>query len=353
LLLDDIEGLHDATQIAERVQRAMTIPFNINGHEVFISASIGIAINTEAYTETGELLRDADTAMYRAKMQGRSRYEVFDRKMHALAMQRLQLESDLHRSLESQDFLLHYQPIVDLQTGEVSSFEALVRWLRPQRGFTRPGDFIALAEETGLIVRLDRWVVRTACQQMRRWLDEFGDRAPQSIHVNLSSRQFSQPDLVDCISTILQEVDLPAHRLKLEITESAIMENLDSVADLVKSLKSLGIGMCIDDFGTGYSSLSYLHKLPLNTLKIDRSFVQEMSEAQSENLEIVRVIVMLAHSLHMDVVAEGIETKAQFQQFKELGCEFAQGYYYSTALAGEEATRLLREDRRLYAGPGS
>lgn len=338
VLLDDIEDLSDATHIAERFGRAMTNPFNLDGQEVFISVSIGIAINTSTYTHTEELLRDADTAMYRAKNAGRNRYEIFDRQMHAAAMKRLELESDLHRSLDSEDFVLHFQPIIDLKNQQLASFEALVRWNRPLRGPTPPGDFIGLAEETGLIVRLDRWVLRAACEQMKSWMDEYGERAPASMSVNLSSRQFGQSDLIQCIADILQETGLPPQNLKLEITESAIMSNIDSVAVQLKGICNLGIRLSIDDFGTGYSSLSYLHRLPLHTLKVDRSFVQEVSDG-GQNYEIVRAIVMLAHSLKMDVVAEGIETAAQRDLFRDLGCEYAQGYYFSRGvdLAGARA----------------
>ncbi len=341
LLLDDIEDLSHATHIAERIGRAMQTPFALEGQDVFISVSIGITLNNPAYNGTEEMLRDADIAMYRAKNAGRNRYEIFDRKMHAAAMHRLELESDLHRSLESEDFVLHFQPIIDLKTGKLSSFEALVRWNRPTQGWTVPGEFIGLAEETGLIVRLDRWVLRTACAQMKTWMDELGERAPDSISVNLSSRQFGQPDLIECIAKILADTELPAARLKLEITESAIMSNLESVALQLQGLCDLGIRLSIDDFGTGYSSLSYLHKLPLHTLKVDKSFAQEVIEG-GQNLEIVRAIVMLAHALKMDVVAEGIETDVQRELFKNLGCEYAQGYLFARSLDVVAATALLQ-----------
>lgn len=348
-LLDDIEGLADATHVAERFQRALSVPFSLQGHEIFLSVSIGITLSHPAYANTDEILRDADTAMYRAKNLGRNRYEVFDRKMHAEALKRLHMESDLHRSMDSEDFLLHYQPIVDVVTGQIESMEALVRWQRPQRGFTWPKDFIGLAEETGLIVRLDRWVMRAACLQMKRWADEFGEAAPKRIHVNLSSRQFSQPDLVTSIEHILAETGLENHQLRLEVTESAIMENTDSVTELLKGLQELGVHLCIDDFGTGYSSLSYLHRLPLHTLKVDRSFIHQLGDGRPENMEIVRAIVMLAHSLRMDVVAEGIETREQLQQAVLLGCEFAQGHYFATALDVDDVNRLLSGEAQLPA----
>jgi diguanylate cyclase (GGDEF)-like protein len=349
ILLDDIEGLHDATQIAERIQRALAVPFNLEGQEIFISVSIGITLNTTEYNHTEELLRDADTAMYRAKIQGRNRYEVFDRQMHAQAKQRLELESDLHRSLDRQDFLLHYQPIIELGSSKFSGFEALVRWQRPKKGFTVPGDFIGLAEETGLIVRLDRWVLYSACRQMCAWLHQFpqqmGSRDDITMSVNLSSRQFAQSDLVEFISVMLQETGLPARYLKLEITESVIMENIESVAAILQGLRDLGIRLSVDDFGTGYSSLSYLHRLPLDTLKVDRSFVSQVGDG-SENMEIVRAIVSLAHSLKMDVVAEGIETKMQLKQFRDLQCEYAQGHYFSEALEAADAAEFITQKPR-------
>ena len=343
ILLDDIDGLSHATHIAERIGRAMTTPFNLDNQEIFISVSIGITLNNSAYTQTEELLRDADTAMYRAKAAGRNRYEIFNRQMHSAAIERLELESDLHRALDAQDFVLHFQPILDLNTEKLASFEALVRWNRPLKGFTRPGEFIGLAEETGLILRLDRWVLRAACEQMKRWMDEFGTRAPGLMSVNLSSRQFGQPDLVACIAKILEETGLPAAKLQLEITESAIMSNLELVAVQLQGLCDLGIRLAIDDFGTGYSSLSYLHKLPLHTLKVDRSFAQEVSEG-GQNLEIVRAIVMLAHALKMNVVAEGIETDAQRALFRDLGCEYAQGFYFARGMDVTAATALLKGD---------
>jgi diguanylate cyclase (GGDEF)-like protein len=343
LLLDDIDDLSHATHIAERIQRSMTTPFNLEGQEVFISVSIGITLNSASYTQTEEMLRDADTAMYRAKTAGRNRYEVFDRHMHAAAMRRLELESDLHRSLETQDFVLHFQPIIDMATEKLNSFEALVRWNRPIKGWTVPGEFIGLAEETGLIVRLDRWVLRAACEQMVSWIDEFGERAPKTMSVNLSSRQFAQTDLVECVAQILKETKMPATRLKLEITESAIMGNLESVAIQLQGLCDLGIRLSIDDFGTGYSSLSYLHKLPLHTLKVDRSFAQEVSDG-GQNLKIVRAIVMLAHSLNMDIVAEGIETRGQLALFRELGVEFAQGFLFARGLDAPGARAMIEKN---------
>jgi EAL domain-containing protein (putative c-di-GMP-specific phosphodiesterase class I) len=295
------------------------------------------------YEQTDELLRDADTAMYRAKVQGRNRYEVFDRHMHAEVRNRLEMETDLHRGLEHQDFLLHYQPIIEINSGNVSGFEALVRWNRPQRGFIQPGDFLGLAEETGLIVQIDRWVMREACCQLRDWKQQYPQHENLTVNVNLSSRQFMRKDFLKFVTQMLQETDLPPSSLQVEITESALMENIETVAQVLRELRSMGIKLSVDDFGTGYSSLSYLHRLPLNTLKVDRSFVSGMDE-KTENLEIVRAIVSLAHNLKMDVVAEGIETDNQLEQCRDLGCEFAQGHLFARALTPADAETMLREN---------
>ena len=341
LLLDDIENLSAATHVAERIHRAMMVPFNVEGQDIFLTVSIGITLNSSSYQNTEDVLRDADIAMYRAKAAGRNCYEVFDRGMHDAVLKRLEMESDLHRSLEGSDFLLHYQPIVSFADGHVHSLEALVRWQRPRAGFTNPGEFIGLAEETGLIVQLDRWVLRHSCQQMQSWIEEFGPQAcPHSISVNLSSRHFSRPDLVEFVAETLAETRLAPHNLHLEITESAIMENVDHVISLLTQLRNLGVQVGLDDFGTGYSSLSYLHRLPLHTLKIDRSFIHATGEEQ-QNWQIVRSIVMLAHGLGMNVVAEGIETSEQSRHLVSLHCDFAQGYLLSQPLDLRSATALI------------
>ncbi len=342
LLLDDIEDLSAATHVAERIHRAMTVPFLVEGQEIFLTVSIGITLNSSAYKNTEEVLRDADIAMYRAKAAGRNCYEVFDRGMHDAAMKRLEMESDLHRSLEKADFLLHYQPIVGFADGRVNSFEALVRWQRPRSGFTAPGEFIGLAEETGLIVQLDRWVLRRACEQMREWIETYGAAAcPAAISVNLSSRHFAQPDLVEFVGDVLSDVGLQPGNLHLEITESAIMENVERVVTLLQGLREVGVQVGLDDFGTGYSSLSYLHRLPLHTLKIDRSFIHTAGQ-DTQNWQIVRSIIMLAHGLGMKVVAEGIETSAQRDQLRAMDCDLAQGYLLSTPFDAGAATALIK-----------
>jgi diguanylate cyclase (GGDEF)-like protein/PAS domain S-box-containing protein len=340
ILLEDLASTEDAIEVARRVQEAVTQPFNIGGHEVFTTASIGIALSNTGYERAEDLLRDADTAMYRAKMEGKKRHVVFDKAMHDRAMELLQIETDLRRALTRKEFFLNYQPIVSLETGRVLSFEALVRWRHPERGLVGPGDFIPVAEETGLIVPLGLWVLNEACGQMREWQREGLADESVTISVNLSSRQFSQADLIEQISSALRESGLRAGNLKLEITESMVMENIDTAIDMLTQLRGLGVGLSIDDFGTGYSSLSYLHRFPIDTLKIDRSFVTQMTD-NSENAEIVRTIVTLARSLGMAVVAEGVETADQLRQLGDLGCDYGQGYLFSRPVGAGQAAALL------------
>ncbi|HMF56180.1 MAG TPA: EAL domain-containing protein, partial [Pyrinomonadaceae bacterium] len=342
ILLEDLSDATDAIEIAQRIQRELTVPFNIGGHEVFTTTSIGIAPSSIGYDRAEDILRDADTAMYRAKMLGKNRYEVFDKAMHDRAMNLLQMETDLRRAVDRQEFFLEYQPIVELKTGKVHGFEALVRWQHPERGMISPLDFIPVAEENGLIIPLGKWVLREACQQLRRWQEQLSDNSSFNLSVNLSSRQFSQPDLVEQIAETIKETAVNPKGLKLEITESMVMENIDTAVDMLMRLRSLNVEISLDDFGTGYSSLSYLHRFPINTLKIDRSFVSRMTES-SENAEIVRTIATLARSLEMDVVAEGIEKERQFEQLKALNCEYGQGYLFSEPVAYDEAFRLLLE----------
>jgi diguanylate cyclase (GGDEF)-like protein len=340
LLLDNIDDLTRATHIAERIHRAMVVPFILSGQEIYLTVSIGITLNTIQYKDGTEILRDADIAMYRAKRSGRNRYEVFDRSMHDQTKRRLEIETDLYRAIENHDFLLHFQPIVDLKTRTIHSFEALIRWNRPIAGFTWPQEFIGIAEETGIIIHIDRWVLRKSCEQMKYWLEVYGEeKCPQTINVNLSSRHFSYPDLVEYVAEVLSETGLPARCLRLEITESAIIENLDSVAILLRGLKRLGVAVGLDDFGTGYSSMSYLHRLPFETLKIDRSFIAELSNSSSS--AVVNAIVTLAHGLGMRVVAEGIETGEQLEQLSVLNCDYVQGFYFSEGVDAKEATKII------------
>jgi diguanylate cyclase (GGDEF)-like protein len=340
ILADDIRDLNDAINLAERVRNDLKSPFNLGGHEVFATASIGIALGTKDRKQPEDLLRDADTAMYRAKALGKERHVVFDQAMHTKVVERLKLETDLRRALERREFQVHYQPIVELQTHQIAGFEALVRWEHPERGMIPPGVFIPLAEETGLILPLGLWVLRAACSQLHDWQDRAPELAGLMISVNLSSKQLAQPDLVEHLDQILQETGLAPQHLKLEITESVIMEHPNSAAEILRQIKNRGIQLSLDDFGTGYSSLSYLHRFPIDTLKVDRSFVNRIDVEDGDPV-IVQTIVALAHNLRMQVVAEGVETVGQVERLKTMGCQFAQGYYFSRPVNGESAGALL------------
>jgi diguanylate cyclase (GGDEF)-like protein/PAS domain S-box-containing protein len=342
VLIEDITDDADTIYVAERIQSELSVPFNLSGREVFTTVSIGIAPGSSNYERAEDILRDADTAMYRAKTMGKARHEIFDKAMHARAMNLLQLETDLRRAVEREEFFVQYQPIVSLETSHLRGFEALVRWKHPSRGLISPIDFIPVAEETGLIVQIGEWVLRESCQQMQRWHTVFPTDPPMFISVNLSGKQFTQPDLISEVATILDETGLNPRNLKLEITESVVMENIETATEMLKQLRSLGVKLSIDDFGTGYSSLSYLHRFPIDTLKIDRSFVTQMSD-NNENMEIVRTVVMLAQNLGMDVVAEGVETTEQLSLLQRLGCEFGQGYFFSKPVIASDAEKIIAD----------
>ena len=344
VLLDDINDTSDATRVADRIHKELEAPFSIAGHDVYTSVSIGIALSTTDYEIPDHILRDADTAMYRAKALGKARHEVFDTGMHTRAVALLQLETDLRRALERREFRLHYQPILTLRRPRrVIGFEALVRWQHPQRGLLLPAEFVGVAEETGLMPPIGYWVLSEACRQMR----ELGAQAgrPLLVSVNLSNRQFALPELPDRIAGILAETQLPAECLKLEITESAIMEHGDAVAAVLGRLRALGVEFFIDDFGTGYSSFSALHRFPVSTLKIDRSFVQAL-DRDGEGTEIVRTILTLAQNLHLNVIAEGVETKTQFERLRELKCPQAQGTLLGKPLPADAAAAVLAKGAR-------
>jgi diguanylate cyclase (GGDEF)-like protein/PAS domain S-box-containing protein len=342
ILLEDLMDEPEAISIAERIQKELKVPFTLNGHEVFTTVSIGIAPSTIGYDQPDDILRDADTAMYRAKSLGKARHEVFDKSMHAVAMNLLQLETDLRRALDRQEFFVQYQPIVALDNFNLRGFEALVRWQHPERGLISPMDFIPVAEDTGQIIAIGAWALKEACRQMRRWQRRYASDLPLFISVNLSSKQFEQPDLIEQITEILDETKLDPRSLKLEITESVVMENIDTATEMLKQLRALGVQLSIDDFGTGYSSLSYLHRFPIDTLKIDRSFVIRMVD-NNENIEIVRTIIMLAQNLGMDVVAEGVETKEQLALLRKLGCENGQGYFFSRPAYASGAEKIISD----------
>ncbi len=340
VLLEDIGDVAGAIMVAERIQSAMQQPFAIASQQVFTSASIGIALSHLEYEHPEDLLRDADMAMYRAKATGKARHEVFDAGMHKRAVALLQLETDLRWAIERAEFQLYYQPIVDLGSGRVGGFEALIRWQHPTRGLVSPLDFIPIAEETGWIVPIGRWVLNEACRQLAEWQREIPRETPLSISVNLSGKQFSQPDLITGVEEVLTRYELPPGCLKLEITESALMENVQDVTDRLLQLHGLGVKLGLDDFGTGYSSLSYLHRFSLDTLKIDRSFIARMSEG-GENREIVRTIVSLGKNLGMDVVAEGVEDATQLADLRALKCKSGQGYFFARPLTAVDARQML------------
>jgi diguanylate cyclase (GGDEF)-like protein/PAS domain S-box-containing protein len=343
VLLDDIKDPSDAKRAADRMMKALATPFILGGKEVFTSVSIGIALSNSAYEQPEEILRDADTAMYRAKSLGKARYEVFDADMRASVMARLQLETDLRRALERGEFRNFYQPIVTLVSGEIAGFEALLRWQHPTRGLLGPIEFIPVAEETGLIRELGWWNLREACRQISEWRAGLIAHRHLTISVNLSAKQFLQPNLVEDIKKLLRELDLSPEALKLEITESTVMADPSGAVEMLQQIKSLGIRLAIDDFGTGYSSLSYLHRFPLDTLKIDRSFISGMGD-EGEGMEIARTILPMANNLRLDVVAEGVETVQQVAMLKKLECKYGQGFYFSRPLSAEGTTALLAGD---------
>ena len=344
ILLDDIRDASDGIRVAERIQQKLASPFLISGQEVSITASIGIAISATGYSTAEDILRDADTAMYRAKALGKSRYEICDPAMHARAVSRLKLETDLRRAMDRDEFRVHYQPIVSLRGCRIIGFEALLRWQRPGFGLVMPGEFVEVAEETGQIPFIGLWVLREACRQMRAWNLRFPSDPAFTIAVNISGKQFAQPDLVCQVRHILHEACLDPQSLRLELTESVTMRDVERTARILGELRTLGVGLSMDDFGTGYSSLSHLRRFPLDTLKIDRSFVSEM-ENSSDSRAIVQMIVSLGRSLGMEIVAEGVEGAKQAGLLESLGCEYAQGYFFSKPIDQEGMAEVLLESR--------
>jgi diguanylate cyclase (GGDEF)-like protein/PAS domain S-box-containing protein len=344
ILLDDIAGMEDATRIAERLLACIIEPIDLAGHEAALSGSIGIAFSATGYGKAEDLLRDADTAMYRAKSLGRARFEVFDEAMRARVMAIVNMENDLRRALDRGELCVYYQPIVSLADGELVGFEALARWLHPQRGIVLPTEFIPVAEDAGLIVPIGEWVLRESCHQLRLWHERFGSRRQLSMSVNCSARQLARADFPERFGRILDETRIDPSALKLEITESVLIEGSESVTHLLSRLKERGVKLHLDDFGTGYSSLSYLHRLPLDALKIDRSFVAKLDAATGafdDGSAFVRSIVALAKSLRMGVIAEGVETMEQMSLLRDLHCEIGQGHLFSPAVAGEAAATLI------------
>ena len=341
VLIEELHDASDAIRVAERIQRRLAAPFDCDVQEIVLSASIGIAFGNNGAMEAPDLLRDAEIAMYRAKGSGKGRCEVFDQAMHAGAIKRLQLETDLRKALELNQFRVYYQPIVSLHSGKIVGFETLSRWQRPE-GLVMPGEFIAVADETGIILPMNRQLLYEACRQLRSWQTLFPSDPPLTVNVNITPRQFAEPDLAAQIGKALEETGLEACSLNLEITETIAMGDADRSAVVLTELKALGVRLDIDDFGTGYSSLSRLQRFPVDTLKIDRSFVSRMN-IDVETGAIVRIIVMLAHGLRLKVVAEGVETQAQADLLRDIGCEFAQGYLYSKPVPAETIEQLLSD----------
>jgi diguanylate cyclase (GGDEF)-like protein/PAS domain S-box-containing protein len=340
VLLDDIKDASDAMRIAERLRRALQDPFDVDGHHVFTSATVGIAISATGYARPEDVLRDAAIALNRAKADGTSGCEIFDEAMRQRAVSRLQVETDLRRAIEHRAFEVHYQPIVSLRTGRIGGFEALVRWRHPVRGLVGPNEFIPLAEDTGLIREITRLTLTESCQQMAEWQRRFGLEAPGVVCVNISSRLFGDSELMGELKTILAATRLQPAKLKLEITESALINDIAAARVTLDHAQAMGIEWSLDDFGTGYSSLSHLHGLQINTVKIDRSFVGRIG-VERQGTEMVRAIVALSHTLGMDVVAEGVETPEHAAHLLELGCEYAQGFHYSKAVDAVTADLLI------------
>ena len=336
-----------ALDILEQIRSKLSEPLDLSGLKTSTQIATGIAVqNVSDSLEPKALLRSARTAMYRAKASGKVSHQVFASQMHENALKRLQLEADLHRAIENEEFQLYYQPIIDLQSENIAGFEALIRWISPVRGFVSPGAFIPVAEETGAIVPIGEWVLKEACQQMASWQQEFPNLADCFMSVNLSIGQFSQPNLVEKIQETLELTGLVSSSLKLEITESMVMENVEEAIAILERLKALQIKLSMDDFGTGFSSFSYLHRFPMDTLKIDRSFVSNMNKSQ-KNLEIVSTIALLARKLGMDIVAEGIEEEAEKKALQALKCEYGQGYFFAKPLPVSEINSLISKPSQL------
>ncbi|NJN21169.1 MAG: EAL domain-containing protein [Leptolyngbya sp. RL_3_1] len=348
ILLENVPSKKVVCEFADRLKQILDIPFYIEDYEVFIGASIGIIIGSKEYTKPEELLRDADIAMYSAKSQGRGGYQVFDPAMQVSAVETLQLQNDLRRALESDDLYLLYQPIVSLLTGHVDGFEVLTRWRHPQRGAISPITFIPIAEEAGLIIPLGLWVLNAVCDRLSQAQIRADVWRGITINVNVSALQLCQSDLAEKMARVLNKFEISATQIKLEITESCLLDQYDVQMSTLRSLKNLGFKICIDDFGTGYSSLSRLHEFPIDTLKIDRYFIREMTSGSQFRVETVRMIITLAHTLGMDVVAEGVETAEQLQQLQALSCDAIQGYLFSKPVSHEIADSILRNRNTLF-----
>ncbi len=342
ILLEAFKSEDEVITIVKRLQKSVADPFEVNGNSIVMTASFGIVMNFHRYEQLEDILRDADIAMYSAKVSGKNRYKVFDVVMREEAEDILKLESSLRNALENGEFRVYYQPILSLKTQRITGFEALLRWEHPERGLLYPADFIKAAEESGLIVPIGRWVLYEACHQMKQWQIQFCTEPPLTISVNLSSRQFAQPDLAQQIENVLKETALPANSLLLEITEMTLIEDIETAVAKIENLRTLGLGVEIDDFGAGYSSLGYLRRLPINNLKIDRSFISTLGVSKS-GVPIIRAIIAMANSLDMKVIAEGIETQDQMNNLIKLDCDFGQGFLFNKAIDSDSARELIKE----------
>jgi len=345
VLLEDVNEPGDAVRVAERIQASLKNPIKLENQEVVSTASLGIAMSQTGYEKAEDVLRDADTAMYRAKSEGRARHEVFDSAMHARAVSLLKIENELRQAIEREEFRVFYMPIVSLATGRIDGFEALVRWMHPERGIIPPFDFMGVAEDAGLIIAIDRWVLRRACREVKEWQQKFPDGDRLSVSVNLSAKQFHHSDLVETIRGAINDSGLPGESLGIEITEGVLIDNTSTAGEMLGEMRKLGARIYLDDFGTGYSSLSYLQRFPIDAVKIDRSFVSRLGP-KAEGHEIVQAIVTLAHNLGMRVIAEGIETNDQLGLLRRLKCGYGQGWLFSKPIPHEEASELLLQEAR-------
>ncbi|MBI3854340.1 MAG: EAL domain-containing protein [Planctomycetes bacterium] len=345
ILLEDVRDPEDAVHVAERIQTSLKTAIKVENQEIVSTASIGIAMSQTGYEKAEDVLRDADTAMYRAKSEGRARHEMFDSAMHARAVSLLQIENELRQAVEREEFRVYYMPIVSLATGRIDGFEALVRWQHPTRGIVGPVDFMPVAEDAGIVIQIDRWVLRRACRDVRDWQEKFPDGERLTVSVNLSAKQFHHNDLVDVIRSAISESGLPAPSLGIEITEGVLIDNASTAGEMLGEMRKLGAQIYLDDFGTGYSSLSYLQRFPIDAVKIDRSFVSRMGP-RAEGHEIVKAIVTLAHNLKMRVIAEGIETQDQLAVLRMLKCGYGQGWLFSKPISHDDASELLLQETR-------
>jgi len=346
ILLEDVQHWSNIPRVVERIRKKLQVPVRLEGHQELVSASIGIALSAPDYEQAEELMRDADTAMYQAKAKGPGRHEVFEPRMHQNVVKMLLLQSDLRCALEQQQLELHYQPILALETGQIVSFEALLRWRHPTQGLRSAGEFLPVAKETELIFPITDWILQEICRQMRRWQDQFSANPLFRVNVNLPGKYFARQNLVEEILAVVSEYGVHPANLGLEITEEDLISNPESAAQVLSLLSQAGIQILIDDFGTGYSSLSYLSSLPVHGLKIDRSFVAGLDSGE-KNAAIVRSIVSLGQNLGLDVIAEGVETEEQLDYLQELNCQYVQGFYFSRPLERDAATRLFQEGIRI------